>query len=246
MMQRSGRMRAARKTRGCVQRGWTVAASAVFLYGAAMALAAEQPTDSVSVSVNPPSAESNLWPEVTPVAVGFILTTLLGGLLGHHLQNRSWRFQRQESLRELHQAEATKIFDEVSCLLDQRLYRMSLVRWALERHPLDTKLLDARWAMYRRSVFKWNDKVNRNRALVARYFGDDASQRFELSIGEGFVEYGRELEKCYREQRSPTPEEKGVIQSLSERMTSAIWNFDNDLVERIRDGRVGAFLKSER
>jgi hypothetical protein len=200
-----------------------------------------QPEDSVAVSVNAPAASDGPFKDLMPIVAGFVLTTIVGGLLGYHLQNRSWRFQRQETLRELHQAEATKIFDEVSRLLDQRQYRMSLVRWTLQRDPPDTKQLDAHWKLYRRAVFRWNDTVNRNRALILRYFGKDASIQFERVIGDGFVRYGELLEKWYRAKGKPDPTESAAAESMAKDLSDAIWSFDNALVGQIRDGRVGAF-----
>jgi hypothetical protein len=67
-----------------------------------------------------------------PVIAGFLLTTVLGGLLGFFFQNRSWDHQhkiqqaeqeRQHQLQLAEQAreQALQVFDEISRLMDKRL-----------------------------------------------------------------------------------------------------------------------------
>jgi hypothetical protein len=79
---------------------------------------------------------------LAPIIIGFLLTTVLGGLLGSFFQNRTWDHQNkiqqaeQERLRETQLAEekrdkALQIFDEISRLMDKRLYRLRLVYWSL-------------------------------------------------------------------------------------------------------------------
>lgn len=76
--------------------------------------------------------------QLVPVVAGFFLTTIIGGLLGFLLQNRSWENQhkvlaneqeRQRTLQiaEQERKEAVQIFDEISRLMDKRLYRLRLV-----------------------------------------------------------------------------------------------------------------------
>jgi hypothetical protein len=173
------------------------------------------------------------------LVAGFLLTGVVGGLLGHYLQRRSFAYQQRTVRTERHQTEATNVFDEVSRLLDRRRYRMDQVFWALKRGPQDEHLQD-RWSDYRQVMYEWNDTVNRNRALIARYFGNALSQQFERGVGENFVRYGRMLESVYRERRTVTEDEAQKLQGVSAELNHQIWHFDDALVERIRDGRVGA------
>jgi hypothetical protein len=65
--------------------------------------------------------------DLAPVITGSLLTIFLGGVLGFLFQNRSWdhrhKIQREEQERE----RAVGVFDEVSRLMDKRLYRLKLV-----------------------------------------------------------------------------------------------------------------------
>jgi hypothetical protein len=82
---------------------------------------------------------------LAPVITGFVLTTVLGGLLGFLFRNRTWDHQhevqqaeqdrlRNKQLAEEKRERALQIFDETSRLMDKRLYRLRLVYWSLQRY----------------------------------------------------------------------------------------------------------------
>jgi hypothetical protein len=52
--------------------------------------------------------------------VGFLLTTVLGGLLGTYLQERSWSHQNEARLQEAELRRAEAVCQPVSGLLDKR------------------------------------------------------------------------------------------------------------------------------
>ena len=58
------------------------------------------------------------------LVVGFLLTTVLGGLLGTYLQERGWRHQNDARLQEAELRLAEAVCEAVSGLLDKRRYRM--------------------------------------------------------------------------------------------------------------------------
>jgi hypothetical protein len=65
--------------------------------------------------------------QLVAIAFGFILTTVLGGLLGFFFQRRSWIHQHNVQLAEQERERAVSVFEEVSRLLGKRLYRMRLL-----------------------------------------------------------------------------------------------------------------------
>jgi hypothetical protein len=122
------------------------------------------------------------------LVAGFVLTSVAGGALGYWFQHRAWAHQHEIQLRdEEHQHEvqrreeehqrALKTFEEVSQLLDRRLYRMRLLYWAAREVAAGTgdqeRLASAR-ADYRAVLTEWNDNLNRNLALIETYFGTSA------------------------------------------------------------------------
>src|SRR4051794_37903537 len=73
--------------------------------------------------------------DLLKLVLGFVLTTLCGGLLGFVFQRRHARYQWLRSRWEKELAEAQAVFEEVSRILDRRLYRTRQLLWSLERNP---------------------------------------------------------------------------------------------------------------
>ena len=119
------------------------------------------------------------------LVAGFVLTSVVGGALGSWFQRRAWAHQHETQRRdEEHQREvqrrdeehqrALTTFEEVSRLLDRRLYRMRRLYWAARDTAVgagDQERLAAARADYRVVLAEWNDNLNRNLALVETYFG---------------------------------------------------------------------------
>lgn len=112
------------------------------------------------------------------LVLGFLLTTIAGGILGSHLQTYRAKKERQEQL-----------FMEVSELMDTRALVMRRVL-AAHREQMPPEEVTARWNAYRNLLERWNTRLNRNLALMQRYFGmhgrtcfNNAHQEFRR-IGE--------------------------------------------------------------
>jgi hypothetical protein len=58
------------------------------------------------------------------LVVGFLLTTVVGGLLGYFFQKRAWDHQHDVTAESSHREAAFAVFEELSTLMDKRLYRM--------------------------------------------------------------------------------------------------------------------------
>lgn len=69
--------------------------------------------------------------ELIPIIVGFALTTVVGGFLGSWLQQRTWDNQNKAELRQDELRRADDVCQQVSKLLDKRLYRMRRLHFAL-------------------------------------------------------------------------------------------------------------------
>ena len=107
--------------------------------------------------------------ELLPVVAGFLLTTVLGGSLGFFFQQRSWAHQHTVQRMEQERERAVQIFEEVSRLMDKRLYRLRLLYWGLAGESDNAKwsaLSESRMEDYRKVLYEWNDSINRN--LVSR------------------------------------------------------------------------------
>jgi hypothetical protein len=76
---------------------------------------------------------SAMGDQVFLLVIGFLLTSVAGGVLGLLFQERSWSHQHRAQQLDQQREQAIKVFEEVSSLLDRRLYRMRLVFWAAKR-----------------------------------------------------------------------------------------------------------------
>lgn len=132
---------------------------------------------------------------------GFVLTTVLGGLLGYWFQSRAWAHQHDVQRRDEERQQALKTFEEVSLLLDRRLYRMRRLYWAARRKARDigdAAGLTSAQDDYIEVLTDWNDKLNHTLAIVETYFGSQTRTMLEDDVYEEFTAAGRGLEEVVR------------------------------------------------
>jgi hypothetical protein len=180
-----------------------------------------------------------------PVITGFLLTSVLGGLLGFFFQNRSWEHQHkiqqaeQERQRQLQLAEqargqALAVFDEISRLMDKRLYRLRLVCWSLQGddgQSEHSRLARSRFKDYQQVLYEWNDSINRNLALLQHYFEPRIRQRLDNQVGGTFVELGRVIEEWWR--TGVRPQSQEAIDARLRTLGSLVYQFNLDMIRAI-------------
>ena len=137
---------------------------------------------------------------LVPLVVGFVLTTVLGGVLGSYLQRRSWDHQNEARLREEELRRAGEVCQSVSGLLDKRRYRMLRLSFAVRGRAPETvpaEVLTKRFSDYDQVLYEWNDSLNVNLAMVGTYFGQHARDLLERAY-EAYQQVGSDLEDAYR------------------------------------------------
>jgi ABC-type multidrug transport system fused ATPase/permease subunit len=161
--------------------------------------------------------------QVVLLLLGFVLTTVVGGALGYYFQRRTWDANRRESERTA----AAHVFDDISRAMDERLYRMRLVYWGLKGGDEDR--IVAAMEEYRATLVKWNDNLNRNHALVHRYFGGGVWAFLSGVLYEEFAIIGRHLEGWYRGRpdREPGSADAGRLSVTGRRLQA----LSNDIFE---------------
>jgi Putative peptidoglycan binding domain len=169
--------------------------------------------------------------QIVLLAVGFGLTTVVGGFLGYYFQRRTWNANRRESER---QAAAT-VFDEISRLMDRRLYRMWLVHWRLSPGTTEERVEKAMDG-YRAVLMEWNDSLNRNLALAYRYFGRGVWRYLDTVLYEEFARLGRRLEERYASR-----DKSGVLGEELTALSNDIYYLNRFMVSLIQHGRVGVY-----
>jgi hypothetical protein len=177
------------------------------------------------------------WHDVIMLVLGFVLTTVVGGSLTHIYELS----QEHQRVNEQRRAEATKLFEDLSRLMDTRIYKWRQVAWAVE----DGKSASEIWKKYddyQQILFEWSSSVNRNRALLCRYFGPDAGTAFETKIMPGF----RNIQETLRKRLETNAVSRKVTFSrealayCADPLSHLIYQLNNRLAESIRSGDVGS------
>jgi hypothetical protein len=174
---------------------------------------------------------------------GFVLTTVTGGLLSFFFQElqegqKVKADERSENARimEQRQLQATELFNELSPIIDTRLYNWRRLAWGIEDQiPEDS--LKKRYLEYQEVFLKWNRNLNRNRALVCRFFGPDL---LENNIVPQFRNLQIVIMNIYNTPRASRPAfNNGNLDCLSDSLNEVIYEFNNSMAESIRSGQVG-------
>lgn len=183
---------------------------------------------------------------LVPLVVGFVLTTVLGGLLGTYLQRRTWDHQNQAQLRQEDLRHAGDVCRAVSQLLDKRRYRMLRLFFAVRgraRETVPAEVLAGRFSDYDQVLDEWNDSLNVNLALVAptsaSVLGQRARDWLERAYGT-YREAGARLEDAYREAtRGSRPAGLDELGMRLAELDDIAYRFSVLMMAQLRDGTVG-------
>jgi len=169
--------------------------------------------------------------------LGFFLTTIIGGGFGNYFQNKSWNYKNRIKLQEEEQKVATKIFEQISTVMDKRLYRSRLWFWRMESNE-DPKVINEYLNQYRLVLYEWNDNLNRNLALIQRYFGMDLKIHFLNEINDKFGSIGSDLEKVYK---NSFQDDLSTIEKKLDSLNITIYKFNVALITLIQNRKIGTF-----
>ena len=177
--------------------------------------------------------------------VGFLLTSVFGGILTYSFQRRAWRHQHEVERAEHLRERALETFAEVSTLLDRRLYRMRQLYWALKRRARGSATsggLEETLEEYRSVLRSWNDNLNRILALVEVYFGVGIRDRLETGLYEEFAAAGEELDQFVREvtAESSLPVRVRFLGPRLDSLGRMVYTLNVLMLTCVRDGQLGA------
>lgn len=197
--------------------------------------------------------------DFTLLVVGFILTTVFGGLLGYFFQRRAWTHQHAVQKADEEKERASRAFEEVSRLLDKRLHRMRLINaalaGALRGHAAHASSIAAadtgqpvHWTdelarardEYRAVLVEWNDNLNRTLAVTAVSFGEEAREQLE-ALYERYASLGRALDLAVRliERNDEDPIRARFYDRLGEIQT-LVYEFNVRILSLLQEGSVGS------
>lgn len=179
-----------------------------------------------------------IFHDMSLLILGFILTTVVGGILTQRYQENAWRHQHEMNILESERQAATDVFKEISRLMDSRLYRMRrLITGIVDGQS--PQIMQERWDSYREILLVWNENLNRNFALTQRYFGDEARRMLEYEIHHKFNQLGLDIEKRARQSKGAKSFKE--FSTSADEINSLIYKFDVTLIRAIQTGKIGYF-----
>lgn len=131
------------------------------------------------------NGKDSLWSllgtEQGKLLAGFLLTTLLGGVLAYLFQALSWKRQAKLDLFQQRYKEGTEFLERLSGLIDRRYFGLQRFFWAIESNATAAKRA-TREREYFQTVVEWNHNLR------------SAHNRVRILIGEkealAFLDYG--------------------------------------------------------
>jgi hypothetical protein len=109
--------------------------------------------------------------------VGFLLTTVCGGLIGAWFQRVAWGRQARLELFKQAYVDGNELFAHVTNLVDRRYFR--LYRWFMSiRDHDDAERIRLREASYFEAVSEWNETLRVTHNRVRMHFGERQALAF--------------------------------------------------------------------
>ena len=108
--------------------------------------------------------------------LGFIMTTVLGGVFGYFLKQRSWQIETEHSLYKARYEEGVKFLDTLSEQIGKRFFLLQRYLWAIDEGGKE-KILE-REMEYFTSVVEWNSAFWRNRNKIRLLVDEEQANAF--------------------------------------------------------------------
>jgi hypothetical protein len=189
--------------------------------------------------------------EVIKLLVGILLTGSVGTCISTSFQSSSQLEQKRQESLKLQTELATKLFDEITILMDSRHYAARRVLGAMQDRS-SVEQLNGAWDTYEGTVRDWNIKRNRYDALIKANFGRQMKIKFydenwrgseNASITGKFISLHERL-RASRDHvlKGEPPGNLEDIQKLVDSLGGDIYYFDFEMISQIQKGAVGTFV----
>lgn len=167
--------------------------------------------------------------DLLKILITFIFTSVIGGYLTSQFQKKNWEHQRKLLKLERYDEQATKIFEDISSILDQRMFRYRQIIYAFRTE--DEKRIETAFQEYRDVLFRWNDHINRNYAMVEKFFGKEVREELEYKINKDVIFIGTLLERIKKKKENAIDKEE-VWKKIDD-LNARVYLFDTKMLEII-------------
>ncbi len=165
--------------------------------------------------------------KIVLLVLGFILT----GVLARIVQLWVWKYQWTKSQKEKRIELKLKVYEEISAILDKRIYRLKQLLWKSTKE-VDETILNSVKDEYRSVVYEWNDNINRNLAFLEIYFSKAIRDRFDYDIGDKCVQLGAAVEAI--DKNNMQAEDKMSIEKDISNLAGKVYSYNVELLNDIK------------
>lgn len=149
-------------------------------------------------------------------------------MIGAWLQQRSWKQQNWECVRERKIKSALSTVEDAARLFDRRLYRERRLLWAARKG--NSNEIEAARSEYQIALFEWMDNLGRIKAELWVSFDQWTATRFEDELHDRLRKVGSRIEaKLQGKLRSALIEEERALNELGR----SGYTFIHELLKRI-------------
>jgi hypothetical protein len=173
------------------------------------------------------------YQEIVLLLLGFVLTSIIGGIIGERFQRRSWEHEHLVQVCETERNMRSKGFSQISDLMDKRLLRTRQLAWKLQTaHSL--KEVDAERKGNRDARDEWAMRLNSNLRFTETYFGAEARNSLEQDITGGFSKIHKEFNDLFKNGKLDK-EAATQIESDIDAFNPTVYLFDSKMEQIITD-----------
>lgn len=176
--------------------------------------------------------------ELLILLVAFGLTTFVGG----YFQDRSWQRQRDDDLLQAELRLAENTFSEISSIMDDRLYQIKEVLLSYKQNKKN--VIGRKLEEYDAGTKNWNKNINKNFALLDRYFGVKLSELYRKKIFGTFQYLDLRINELRYKGSLPNDEIKKVESEL-DLLSRMVYEYDLKLLDALKNKNVGQFIEKE-
>ncbi|MFG1486146.1 hypothetical protein ABMA77_08750 [Halobacteriovorax sp. RZ-1] len=173
--------------------------------------------------------------------LGFVLTKIFGSQIVHQYQLRAHKLKISDKRLDDQMQMATEVFEEISSLMDRRLY---LERKLLYSHK-DVKLrglpdkTQDRFDEYNKFLYEWNSRMNINICKVEQFYGAKLKTLLQDRIMKDFNWIGILLRRLHL-QVDNIPSFEAINKSIDV-TNERVYKIDQQMLKCLKSQNVGSF-----